>query len=69
MEYLFVSAAYLREQGDLQRSDRLLAQLQLQLQRENAADGGQAGYAAYLAGLVPQLLRIAPGGRLAPDAD
>jgi hypothetical protein len=67
MEYLFVSAAYLREQGDIPRSDRLLAQLQLQ--RKNAADGEQAGYAAYLAGLVPQLLRIVPGGKLAPNTD
>lgn len=64
LEYLFVSANYLRESGDVARADRLLAQLEMQI--ANAGNGEFAAYAAYLKTLLPAARTIAPGGRLAP---
>lgn len=63
LEYLFVSANYLRESGDVARADRLLAQLE-KLIAAAPADG--AGYEACLQSLLPAARTIAPGGRLAP---
>jgi hypothetical protein len=65
LEYLFVSANYLREYGDAARADRLLAQLEMRI-----ANGGEetAAYAAYLQSMLPSARTIAPGGRLAPEA-
>lgn len=63
LEYLFVSANYLREYGDAARADRLLAQLEMRI----ANGGGEtAAYAAYLQSMLPAARTIAPGGRLAP---
>lgn len=64
LEYLFVSANYLRESGDATRADRLLAQLEMRI--ADAADGEFAGYAAYLKTMLPMARTIVPGGRLAP---
>ena len=64
LEYLFVSANYLRESGDSVRADRLSAQLEMQIQ--NAGSGELASYAAYLQSMLPAARTIAPGGRLAP---
>lgn len=64
LEYLFVSANYLREYGDAARADRLLAQLEMRV--AEAGDGEFAGYAAYLQSMLPAARTIAPGGRLAP---
>lgn len=64
LEYLFVSANYLRESGDAARADRLLAQLEMQI--ANAGGSEVAGYAAYLQSMLPAARTIAPGGRLAP---
>ncbi|MEO8365636.1 MAG: hypothetical protein ABI538_05450 [Pseudoxanthomonas sp.] len=66
LEYLFVSANYLRESGDVARADRLLAQLEMQI--ANAAGSQVAGYAAYLQSMLPAARTITPGGRLAPPA-
>ena len=63
LEYLFVSANYLREYGDTARADRLLAQLEMQIAN---GDGETAAYAAYLQSMLPAARTIAPGGRLAP---
>ena len=63
LEYLFVSANYLREFGDATRADRLLAQLEMQI--VNAGSGEFASYAAYLQAMLPAARTIAPGGRLA----
>lgn len=64
LEYLFVSANYLRESGDSARADRLLAQLEMQI--ANAGGSEVASYAAYLQSMLPAARTIAPGGRLAP---
>ena len=64
LEYLFVSANYVRESGDAARADRLLAQLEMRI--AEAGDGEFAGYAAYLQSMLPAARTIAPGGRLAP---
>jgi hypothetical protein len=64
LEYLFVSANYLRESGDSARADRLLAQLEMQIAK--AGNGEFASYAAYLQSMLPAARTIAPGGRLAP---
>jgi hypothetical protein len=67
IEYLFVSANYLREAGDRARADRLLVQLEDALA---AQTGGElADYASYIASMLPDSRRIAPGGTLAPAAD
>ncbi|HYM87057.1 MAG TPA: hypothetical protein VET30_10015 [Pseudoxanthomonas sp.] len=65
MEYLFVSANYLREYGDSARADRLLLQLEVLIAAMGEA-GGQ-GYPAYLRSMLPSARSIAPGGRLAPE--
>lgn len=63
LEYLFVSANYLREYGDATRADRLLAQLEMQI----ANGGGEtAAYGAYLQSMLAAARTIVPGGRLAP---
>ncbi|KAF1718584.1 hypothetical protein CSC74_06930 [Pseudoxanthomonas yeongjuensis] len=64
LEYLFVSANYLRESGSAARADRLLAQLEMQI--ASAGNGEFAAYAAYLQSMLPAARTIAPGGRLAP---
>lgn len=64
LEYLFVSANYLRESGDATRAERLLAQLEMQV--ASAGNGEFAAYAVYLRSLLPAARTIAPGGRLAP---
>lgn len=64
LEYLFVSANYLRESGDATRADRLLAQLETQI--AEAATSEFTGYAAYLQSMLPAARTITPGGRLAP---
>lgn len=64
LEYLFVSANYLRESGDSARADRLLAQLETQI--ANAVGSEVAGYASYLQSMLPAAKTITPGGRLAP---
>ena len=64
LEYLFVSANYLRESGETARADRLLAQLEMQI--ANAFGSDVAGYAAYLESMLPAARTIMPGGRLAP---
>lgn len=64
LEYLFVSANYLREYGDAARADRLLAQLEMRI--AEAGNGESAGYAAYLQTLLPAARKIGPGGSLAP---
>ena len=65
MEYLFVSANYLRESGDAVRADRLLAQLATLI--ASVGDAGNQGYPAYLESMLPSARTIAPGGRLAPE--
>lgn len=65
LEYLFVSANYVRESGDAARADRLLAQLEMRI--AEAAGGEFAVYAAYLQSMLPSARTIAPGGRLAPS--
>lgn len=67
LEYLFVSANYLRETGDTARADRLLAQLEMQI--ANVGGSEVAGYAGYLQSMLPAARTIAPGGRLAPPAE
>jgi hypothetical protein len=65
MEYLFVSAVYYREFGDLEKSNataKLLEQALKQYQGEELA-----GYVEYLTGLSKEIDKIAPGGRLVPD--
>lgn len=64
MEYLFVSANYLRERGEPERSDRLLALLQAEIDKHR--DGELAAYGEYLSGLLPSARAIQPGGKLAP---
>lgn len=65
MEFLFVSANYLREFGDSTRADRLFSQLEMLI---SDSVGSQAGdYAKYLQSLLPSARKIAPGGRLAPE--
>lgn len=64
LEYLFVSANYLRESGDATRADRLLAQLEMRI--ADAGNGEFAAYAAYLQAMLPAARTIVPGGRLAP---
>ena len=64
LEYLFVSANYIRESGDAARADRLLAQLEMRI--AEAGNGEFSGYAAYLQSMLPAARTIAPGGRLAP---
>ncbi len=64
LEYLFVSANYLREFGNPARADRLLAQLETLIA---TTDGSEiASYAAYLQSILPAARTIVPGGRLAP---
>lgn len=62
LEYLFVSANYLREFGERERADRLLDQLRARID----AQAGNA-YAAYLASLLAEATLIEPGARLAPE--
>ncbi len=64
LEYLFVTANYLREFGDAPRSDRLLTQLETLISK--SAGEQSAVYARYLGSLIPTARTIVPGGRLAP---
>ena len=67
MEYLFVSANYLREAGDAARADRLFAQLETLI--ASSAGSPAEGYGQYLQPLLAPARTITPGGRLAPDVD
>lgn len=64
MEYLFVSANYLREAGDAARADRLFSQLEKLI--AGSAGSPAEGYGQYLQPLLAPARSIAPGGRLAP---
>lgn len=65
MEYVFVSANYLREFGDSARSDRLFSQLEALIAQ---SAGSQAeSYAQYLQSLLESARKIAPWGHLAPE--
>lgn len=67
MEYVFVSANYLREFGDSSRADRLYSQLEWLITQ---SAGSQAeSYAQYLQSLLIPARTIAPGGRLAPETE
>lgn len=67
MEYVFVSANYLREFGDPARAERLYSQLEWLITQ---SAGSQAeSYAQYLQSLLVSARTIAPGGLLAPEAD
>lgn len=65
MEYVFVSANYVREFGDSARADRLFSQLEALI--ADSAGSQAESYAQYLRSLLPLAKTIAPGGRLAPD--
>ena len=64
MEYVFVSANYLRESGDSARADRLFSQLETLI--ADSAGSQTESYAQYLRSLIAPAKAIAPGGRLAP---
>lgn len=65
LEYLFVSAAYYREFGDLDKSGTQRKLLQQAL--KESSDKKLAGFVEYLTELEKDLDRIAPGGPLIPD--
>jgi hypothetical protein len=64
-EYLFVTAAYHREFGDVAKSDTALQGLKSALQGNK--DKELAGFVDYLTELSNDVARIAPGGPLAPE--
>ncbi len=65
MEYVFVSANYLREFGDSVRADRLYSQLEWLVTQ--SAGSQTESYAQYLQSLLVSARTITPGGRLAPE--
>ena len=65
MEYVFVSANYVREFGDSARADRLLSQLEALI--ADSTGSQTESYAQYLRSLIAPARTIAPGGRLAPE--
>jgi hypothetical protein len=66
MEYLFLSAVYNREFGDLEKSNAA-AQLLQQILQQNKGDVHLAGFAEYLAELSQDIEKIVPGGPLVPQ--
>jgi hypothetical protein len=67
LEYLFVSCAYEREFGDEERFAPCLKVLDDALAKSTQKD--LAGYVEYLTKLKAELVKIAPGGQLAPLGD
>lgn len=67
MEYVFVSANYLCEFGDPARAERLYSQLEWLVTQ--SAGSQTESYAQYLQSLLVSARTIAPGGRLAPEAE
>jgi hypothetical protein len=67
MEYVFVSANYLREFGDPARAERLYSQLEWLITQSTGSQ--TESYAQYLQSLLVSARTIAPGGRLAPEAE
>jgi hypothetical protein len=65
LEYLFVSSAYYRELGEVQKSDLVLQDLEVALR--NVSDEKLNGYVEYLSSLKEDIARIVPGGPLAPE--
>ena len=65
MEYVFVSANYLREFGDTARAERLYSQLEWLVTQ--SAGSEVESYALYLQSLLASARTITPGGRLAPE--
>ena len=65
MEYVFVSANYLREFGDPARAERLYSQLEWLITQSTGSQ--TESYAQYLQSLLVSARTIAPGGRLAPE--
>lgn len=66
LQYLFVSANYARERGDVAEADRQLEALASQL-ASAAKDEKLKDYAEYLGALVAPSRNIVPGGALAPQ--
>ncbi len=66
MEYVFVSANYLREFGDSARAERLFSQLETLI--ADSAGSQAENYAQYLQSLLESARKIAPGGYLAPES-
>lgn len=64
LEYLFVAAAYSRELGEIENSDRLLQELDSAL---SSTSDNLKGYAEYLSSLKKDVAQIVPGGELAPE--
>ena len=65
MEYLFVSAVYNREFGDLEKSETSAKLLKQALQANK--DEKIAGFVEYLAELSQDIDKIVPGGPLVPE--
>jgi hypothetical protein len=65
LEYLFVSAAYYREFGDVEESKARIRLLNQALQQ--SSDEKLAGFVKYLTELKKDIDRIAPGGAYIPD--
>lgn len=64
LEYLFVAAAYYREFGDEEKSDRKLEALRGAL--DSSSNEKLKGYVEYLTELKKDIAQIEPGGPLAP---
>ncbi|MFT4178244.1 MAG: hypothetical protein QM612_02090 [Thermomonas sp.] len=65
LQYLFVTANYARELGQVESSDQKLKQLS-PLLADASTDEKLKGYAEYVQELIVSARKIAPGGRLAP---
>ena len=65
LEYLFVSAAYYREFGDLDKAGERRKLLQKSL--KESSDPKLKGFVEYLTELERDLDRITPGGPLIPE--
>jgi hypothetical protein len=67
LEYLFVTAAYRREFGDVAESDAALGQLKAAL--ESSTNEKLSGFVEYLTVLKNDIRKIEPGGALAPNVE
>lgn len=67
LEYLFVSAAYYREFGDLEKSKARIGVLNQTL--KESSDEKLKGFVKYLTELEKDIDRIAPGGPFIPEGE
>lgn len=65
LEYLFVTAAYHRERGEVEKSDAAVEALSTAL--SSSRNQKLKGFVEYLTALKGDIAKIVPGGPLAPD--